>query len=104
MTEPSAPMTNDPTEIMARAAHESAQVNKAYYAKRPELPVAICRQVAQDQVEALASAGYAIVPVEPTETMVKAGALALECEGLEYVMPTDPTAAYKAMIQAAAKE
>jgi predicted CoA-binding protein len=63
--------------------------------------VADADAAAQAALTAMAEAGYAVVPVEPTEAMVEAGNNALCDNGVDDIQDDDALAAYRAMISAA---
>ena len=80
-------------EVMARAG---ASFEEVEYDKFPELFI----EQAEYMLAALDKSGLAVVPVEPTEAMVVAGA-----NEIASVLPkTDAREAWAAMIAAASKE
>lgn len=55
-------MDEELKNIMAKSISKSARYNKRHKCTRPELPAAMCDQIAEDNLKAIEEAGYIILP------------------------------------------
>lgn len=84
-------------EVIAASVGESARFNKRHRCTRPEVPAAMCVQIAEDALAAIKQAGFVVVPAEPTEAMVEAG---VKDFGGDLVTTRGASDIYRAMIEA----
>ena len=84
---------DDLREVIAASVGQSARFNKRHRCTRPEMPAAMCAQIAEDALAAIKQAGWVVVPAEPTEAMDNAGSL-------PYSLDEGHNAVYRAMIEA----